>query len=550
MDKLWNIADDNDEVVEGGDWRKLVTRRTGKIFLVDVRYDMKEEFSLNDGGKSCGVKLAFDSMEKEYKDTVFMNDKDCLSTIVFGDESFNEEIFPHLKILTPMDEMRIESVMKIKKFDWKSLSKDCKEMKFSDLLWTAMQIFQRSKKQFSMKEIILWTAADIPSNDTVEMKLLKKRLSDLKEENIDVKLFGCNKNFRFDHELFWKDALEWTNDDLMKNKLKLSSLSNIQIRLRNKTYQQRVYSNLKLKLCSGTELSVAIYNVCRKCAKPKRIKLDKKKNVDTKTVTSKMDVSTGSLLMPNEISTKYTINSQEAIFTSEELKILKYFGGSNLKLIGFKPLSFLQPYHYLKTSHVLYPTGRENNQGNIRCFTTLLSCCLKRKLFVLCEMVLRKNSPPYLVALIPQKPKIDLKANEIVDGSHSFNVIYLPHMTDIREINRVNDVGTESMNPEKMEEKVEVSKEIIKKLSNKKFACDLLPNPALQVMWRNIEAIALDEKDLPEVKDYTMPSTEMMNKKCGELFEKFNSINLTVEKTKVSRKRTAATTSSRAKKTK
>lgn len=53
------------------------------------------------------------------------------------------------------------------------------------------------------------------------------------------------------------------------------------------------------------------------------------------------------------------------------------------------------------------------------------------------------------------------------------------------------------------EEQIEKAKEVIRKLTFKKFSCDSFENPSLQTHYVNVEAIALDRDQVEEITDYT-----------------------------------------------
>lgn len=113
----------------------------------------------------------------------------------------------------------------------------------------------------------------------------------------------------------------------------------------------------------------------RKCPKPTKIKLDKKTNVETKTVTRRfnpvllkfleiffLNISqeTGEILFASDTKLAVDIFGKRITFEQDEVKSIKQFGSPGLKLIGFRDLKTIRPYMYVKPGHFLYPDEKVN----------------------------------------------------------------------------------------------------------------------------------------------------------------------------------------------
>ena len=92
-------------------------------------------------------------------------------------------------------------------------------------------------------------------------------------------------------------------------------------------------------------------------------------------------------------------------------------------------------------------------------------------------------------------------------ASNGFHVYYLPYADDIRTLQK-NDT-TRAANDE-----VELFKNVIRGLKFK-YRPDKFENPALQTLWRNIEATALNKGEPDEFIDLTIPSIENQNRKVA-----------------------------------
>ncbi len=102
-----------------------------------------------------------------------------------------------------------------------------------------------------------------------------------------------------------------------------------------------------------------------------------------------------------------------------------------MKLLGFKPMSCLKPYMFVKPGHFLYP-DEKNIEGSTTLFASLLTKCLEKNKFMLIEIIPRANAPPRLAALCPQDEELDESGQQVCPPG--FHLIYLPFADDFRQI--------------------------------------------------------------------------------------------------------------------
>jgi hypothetical protein len=57
--------------------------------------------------------------------------------------------------------------------------------------------------------------------------------------------------------------------------------------LRSKDHKKRPYTHLSLKISDDLSIGCNLFNMIRSCPKPKKVKLDKSTNMETKTVTNR-----------------------------------------------------------------------------------------------------------------------------------------------------------------------------------------------------------------------------------------------------------------------
>lgn len=102
-------------------------------------------------------------------------------------------------------------------------------------------------------------------------------------------------------------------------------------------------------------------------------------------------------------------------------------------MLGFKPLSSLKPYMHVKPVNFVYP-DEKTIEGSTLLFKSLLSKCLEKNRFMLCQIIVRINSSPRLAALYPQKEELD--ENRLQVTPPGFHLIYLPFSDDFRDIDQ------------------------------------------------------------------------------------------------------------------
>ena len=227
--------------------------------------------------------------------------------------------------------------------------------------------------------------------------------------------------------------------------------------------------------------------------------------------------------MPSDIQYGLDVCNRRVLFDSDEIKAIKKFADPGFELLGFKSLSCLLPHHYVKPGHFIYP-DEKYVEGSSCLFNSLLKKCLEKKMFILCQFSARRNTPPrlgkissphipirtivcFLVALIPQGEEINKKVKNDRLASNGFHVHYLPYADDIRNLPK-NDT-TRAANDE-----VDLFRNVIRGLKFK-YRSDKFENPALQTLWRNIEATALNKGEPDEFIDLTIPSVENQNRKVA-----------------------------------
>ena len=159
----------------------------------------------------------------------------------------------------------------------------------------------------------------------------------------------------------------------------------------------------------------------------------------------------------------------------------------------------------------------------------LLNRCHTRGVAAICSLKSTTARKPRMVALLPQLLQQDMFGECLPEG---FHVVFLPYSRDIRELNFEELVsGTTIPTPNRTvreiwradESQVAVAKNIVKKLTMKNgFSPDLFENPVLHTLWKAMEGLALNRDETEPVLDRTLPDNDRIDRKVGELSDKFN----------------------------
>ncbi|THF97633.1 hypothetical protein TEA_015698 [Camellia sinensis var. sinensis] len=189
----------------------------------------------------------------------------------------------------------------------------------------------------------------------------------------------------------------------------------------------------------------------------------------SETERSFLCADTGALLQ--EPAKRFHAYKNENIkFSVEELSEIKRVSTGQLCLLGFKPLTCLKDYHNLRPSTFVFPSDEEVI-GSTCIFIALHRSMLRLKRFAVAFY--GSSTRPQLVALVAQL--------------HS-------------------DVN--SMIPRATDDQINKATALMKRIDLKDFSVCQFANPALQRHYAVLQALALDEDEMPEIKDETAPDEE------------------------------------------
>ncbi|XP_074562366.1 ATP-dependent DNA helicase 2 subunit KU70-like, partial [Curcuma longa] len=193
--------------------------------------------------------------------------------------------------------------------------------------------------------------------------------------------------------------------------------------------------------------------------------------------------------------------NQRVLFSVDQISEIKKVSNYHLRLLGFKPIDCLKDYHNLRPSTFIFPTDEEII-GSTRIFIALYRSMLNLKRFALAFY--GSSSSSRLVALVAQDEIVNSGGQLEPAGMH---MIYLPYSDDIRDVEQYH-ISVDAAVPRASDDQIQKASALMKQINLEAFSVLQFANPALQRHYGILQALALDEDEMPDIKDETMPDEE------------------------------------------
>ena len=110
---------------------------------------------------------------------------------------------------------------------------------------------------------------------------------------------------------------------------------------------------------------------------------------------------TGHALYRNQIGTFYPLGGEKVRLDQPEMKKIKNFGPPGMRLMGFKPKSYLKTYHNVKHSQFIFPDDKKVS-GSSQCTDALIKEMIKSDKIAIVKFIPRSNAQVKFCALIAQ----------------------------------------------------------------------------------------------------------------------------------------------------
>ncbi|XAR65559.1 DNA helicase [Bertholletia excelsa] len=372
-------------------------------------------------------------------------------------------------------------------------------------LWVAQALLRKGSAKTADKRILLFTNEDNPFGNikgVTKMDMTRttlQRAKDAQDLGISIELLPLSRpDEQFNVSLFYADLLGLEGNDLTQFLASAGQrFEDMKDQLRKRMFRKRKIRRITFSIANGISIELNTYALIRPTNPGKITWLDAVSNVPLKTERSFLCADTGALM--KEPAKRFQPYKNETIkFTVEELSEIKRVSTGHLRLLGFKPLSCLKDYHNLRPSTFVFPSDEEV-VGSTCIFIALHRSMIRLKRFAVAFY--GSYTHPQLVALVAQDEIITSGGQVEPPGMH---MIYLPYSDDIRQIEEVHS-DVNAATPRANDDQIKKATALIRRIELKDFSVCQFANPALQRHYAVLQALALDEDEMPEIEDETIP---------------------------------------------
>lgn len=484
------------------------------VYLIDAGCDMMLPF---EKGDSC-LKVVMKAVEEDLKIRILARD-DKVGICFFNTlKKKNIQESDGVYVWSELDDLSAELIRNFHSLH-ESFQKDigsqvaiaanAKQVPLYDAIWVVTAMLRSGAKNVA-KIVRLITNNDDPFsevNDSFSEKewkrLIVQKAQDASDLGISLDLLPLNTPDKlFDVQIFYNQILHEEDVDSFENADAASKLEELQSTLKKRMYKKRIVRKMLFTVTTGTEIALRTYAMIRPSVPPSHIFVDSITNQLLKTERTFICSDTGSLM--NEPLKRFEeYQGKKVVLSVDEVSEIKKISNVQLRLLGFKSLSCLQPYHNLRPPTFIYP-DEEAVKGSMCAFIALHRAMVRLKKFAVAFLSSRATSQ--LVALVAQEE------SDTQDSPNGMNMIHLPYSDDIRPAEKYH--ASISPVPRASSDQIDMATEMIKKLHLKNFSVADYPDPALQNQYSILQTVALeqDEENLPKIEDFTVPDTKVIER--------------------------------------
>lgn len=482
---------------EGGEeqLRDFAPTKDEVLFLIDGNQRM---FGQNDVGE-VPIFMVLEAVVAFLKDKVIAAGTDNVGIVIYNlAENRNHMNFQGLYVyqeLAPPDAIRIKELQTVVQRKNLKLTPGRQESLLVEALWLCHDLFTRAKTaSVSDRRIFLFTDEDQPNQrQPQDQRRAVQRAKDLAEQNITIELFPFNKPAgRFDFRLFFQEILAIDTDENADPIVGAEKLDDLKSLMRKKQFKKRTQGKAMFQVTPAMQIAVKYYVPFRRTSRPVPVKLNAKQNKKLKTVTKWICEESGKELWPHEIGNYMEYGKEKVKVSKEDTAAIKTFDQPGIKLMGFKAKSRLKDYMNIRPAYFLYPDD-ETVKGSGTAFHALLMSMHRKNKVGIARVIPRAGMIVRFVAMVPSMEPQGLY------------LVYLPYADDMRIPTSVIDErdSTPADEPE-----VTSAAAVVRELHLKEVDLSAYPNPSIQHFYANLEALALEQGQAPEVVDALEPDID------------------------------------------
>ena len=122
-----------------------------------------------------------------------------------------------------------------------------------------------------------------------------------------------------------------------------------------KEFRKRTQGKCLFSLTPQAQIALNFFTTVMPVKKPGAAKVNAVNNKMLKSTQRFICQETGSVLYKNQIATHFPVGGEKVAMSAEDVKQIKYFDTTGMKLMGFKPRTALKVFHNIKHSYFVYP---------------------------------------------------------------------------------------------------------------------------------------------------------------------------------------------------
>ncbi|KAG0607326.1 hypothetical protein M758_8G019900 [Ceratodon purpureus] len=490
------------------------------VYLIDAGCDMMMPFEKGDSY----LKVVMKAVEEDLKGRILARD-DKVGICFFNTlKKKNIQEADGVYVWSELDDLTAELIRNFRSLhenfqkdvgSQMAIAANAQQIPLYDAIWVVTAMLRSGGKNVA-KIVRLITNNDDPFsevNDSFSEKewkrLIIQKAQDAADLGITLDLLPLNTPDKsFDVNVFYDQIMHETDVDSFENADPASMLEQLQSTMKKRMYKKRVVRKMLLTVASGTEIALRTYAMIRPSVPPSHIFVDSLTNQPLKVERTFICGDTGSLM--NEPLKRFEeYQGKKVVLSVDEVSEIKKISDVQLRLLGFKSLACLQPYHNLRPPTFIYP-DEEAVKGSTCAFIALHRAMVRLKKYAVAFLSGRATSQ--LVALVAQEE------SDNQESPNGMNMIHLPYSNDIRPAEKYH-ASTSSV-PRASSEQIVMATDMIKKLHLKNYSVTDYPDPALQKQYSTLQTVALeqDEENLPTTEDFTLPDTKLAER--AEFFVK------------------------------
>ncbi|KAF8388525.1 hypothetical protein HHK36_027200 [Tetracentron sinense] len=340
-----------------------------------------------------------------------------------------------------------------------------RENSLYNALWVAQALLRKGSAKTADKRILLFTNEDDPfgsitgATKTDMRRTTLQRAKDAQDLSISIELLPLSRpDVEFNLSHFYADLMALDNDDLTQFMPSAGEkLEDMKEQLRKRMFRKRKVRRITFSIANGISVELNTYALIRPTIPGTITWLDSVTNLPLKTERSFICADTGALVQ--------------------------------------EPAKRFQSY---KKSEVI---------GSSCIFIALHRSMIRLRRFAVA--FLGSLTHPQMVALVAQDEIINSSGQVEPPGMH---MIYLPYSDDIRHAEEARElhVDVDAATPRATDDQIKKACALLRRVDLKDFSVCQFANPALQRHYAVLQALALEEDEMPDTKDETVPDEEGM----------------------------------------